>query len=108
MRLRIGTAFTVVVCALANVSTSDAQQEQRQQHPLKYWIAKQIRAARWIGSHASRDPWPNCPDPFDGGGTWYATVACENYGIWYDTPGFYRCGLQFHPMWERKFGQLCP
>lgn len=71
------------------------------------WIAKQIRVANIIGAGPG-DPWPHCPDPFDGGGSWQRTVNCENSGNWYDSPGYYRCGLQFDPMWERKYGQLCP
>lgn len=74
---------------------------------LSYWIGRQIWAANQIGGHGT-DPWPNCPDPFDGGGSWQDTVNCENGGNWYDSPGFYRCGLQFDPMWERKYGRLCP
>jgi hypothetical protein len=78
---------------------------------LNYWIKRQIWAATLIGSasHANGgDPWPNCPDPFDGGGGWQDTVNCENHGNWYDSPGFYRCGLQFDPGWEHKYGRLCP
>lgn len=71
------------------------------------WVAKQIWVANKIGGHGT-DPWPNCPDPFDGGGSWSATVHCENGDNWYDSPGYYRCGLQFDPMWERKYGALCP
>lgn len=72
------------------------------------WVAKQISAAVTIGRESSGDPWPYCPDPYDGGGSWQDTVNCENNGSWYDSPGFFRCGLQFHPMWERRFGLLCP
>lgn len=73
-----------------------------------YWIKRQIEVATIIGPmHA--DAWPNCPDPFDGGGyTWQDTVNCENGGNWYDSDGFYRCGLQFDPQWERIYGRLCP
>jgi hypothetical protein len=36
-------------------------------------------------------------------------VACENGGDWLDSPGYYRCGLQFDPMWERHYGRrFCP
>lgn len=77
-------------------------------HPLSYWVNRQIAAANVIGRESPGDPWPNCPDPFDGGGSWWATVRCENGGSWYDSPGFYRCGLQFDPSWERRFGRLCP
>lgn len=75
---------------------------------LSYWIGRQIYAATVIGRESAGDPWPNCPDPFDGGGSWDATVACENGGDWLDSPGYFRCGLQFEPMWERRFGRLCP
>jgi hypothetical protein len=73
-----------------------------------YWEQRQIAAAESIGRSSSKDPWPNCPDPFDGGGSWYDTVACENGGSWLDSPGYYRCGLQFDPAWERVYGRLCP
>ena len=80
----------------------------RRDRPGDYWIAKQIWVANQIGASSIRDPWPNCPDPYDGGGSWQDTVNCENGGSWYDSPGYYRCGLQFDPMWERKYGRLCP
>lgn len=74
-----------------------------------YWVAKQIWAGNILGRESGGDPWPNCPDPYDGSGSsWSDTVACENGGNWYDSPGYYRCGLQFDPAWERRFGQLCP
>jgi len=85
--------------------------------PKPWYVTKQIRAATVIGRESRGDPWPNCPDPFDGGGSWSKTVACENrayherYGYpreWLDSPGYYRCGLQFAPSWERRFGRLCP
>lgn len=81
------------------------------------WAALQIAAATVIGRESGGDPWPNCPDPFDGGGSWFDTVKCENkkmfqlYGFpraWLDSPGYFRCGLQFDPGWERRFGRLCP
>jgi hypothetical protein len=76
---------------------------------IDYWVGRQIWAADIIGSESAGDPWPNCPDPHDGSGSsWYDTVNCENGGNWYDSPGYYRCGLQFDPMWERRFGRLCP
>jgi len=75
---------------------------------VSYWAAKQISAAEVLGRESSGDPWPNCPDPYDGRGSWYDTLACENSGSWYDSAGYYRCGLQFDPMWERRFGKLCP
>jgi len=78
------------------------------------WIAIQIHYAELIGQGGDAggtDPWPNCPDPYDHAGhSWYDTVACENpvYG-WYDGPGYYRCGLQFDPGWERRYGvRFCP
>ena len=74
-----------------------------------WYITAQIRAGNILGSESAGDPWPNCPDPYDGSGSsWQGTVACENGGQWTDTPGFYRCGLQFHPAWENRFGRLCP
>jgi hypothetical protein len=73
-----------------------------------WYVTKQIWAANILGAESAGDPWPNCPDPFDGGGSWYATVGCENNGNWLDSPGYYRCGLQFDPGWERRFGRLCP
>lgn len=72
------------------------------------WAARQIAAAEAIARSSGGDPWPNCPDPYDGGGSWQATVDCENGGNWLDSPGFYRCGLQFDPHWETVYGRLCP
>jgi hypothetical protein len=77
---------------------------------LDYWIRRQIAVATIIAS-AGGNHWPNCPDPFDyprGRYSWQDTVNCENGGNWYDSPGFYRCGLQFHPNWELRYGRLCP
>jgi hypothetical protein len=76
--------------------------------PVTDWVARQIAAATVIGRESGGDPWPNCPDPFDGGGSWWDTVQCENGGSWLDSPGYFRCGLQFDPGWERRFGRLCP
>ena len=74
-----------------------------------YWEQKQIAAAETLGRESAGDPWPNCPDPYDGSGSsWQDTVDCENGGDWLDSPGYYRCGLQFDPMWETRFGRLCP
>lgn len=74
-----------------------------------YWINKQIAVATKIGHAATVDPWPNCSDPiWNGARSWQVTVNCENQGNWMDSPGFYRCGLQFHPNWEKKYGRLCP
>src|SRR5215211_1997400 len=38
-------------------------------HDLDYWIGKQIWAGNIIGSSATIDPWPNCPDPYFNGST---------------------------------------
>lgn len=80
--------------------------------PATDWVAKQIAAAEVLGREgdaAGTDPWPNCPDPYDhGGASWQDTVNCENGGDWMDSPGYYRCGLQFAPQWEARFGRLCP
>jgi hypothetical protein len=73
------------------------------------WRSRQIAAAEVIARESGGDPWPNCADPYDGSGaSWDDTVQCENTGNWLDSPGYYRCGLQFDPMWERRFGRLCP
>lgn len=106
---------------LAHVRELRARLERewrRESRCLPWWIAKQIAAASWIARNSAADPWPNCPDPHDGSGvSWSTTVKCENrayyelYGLpraWLDSPGYYRCGLQFDPMWERRFGRLCP
>lgn len=76
---------------------------------MNYWIVRQMNVAATIARSSGGDPWPNCPDPYDGSGaSWYDTVSCENGGNWYDSPGYYRCGLQFDPGWEIKYGRLCP
>ena len=89
---------------------------------MAFWAARQIEVAEKIGADARRrglpSPWPRCPDPYDlKGHSWWDTVKCENRAywerfrdgrVWLDPPGYYRCGLQFDPMWERKFGRLCP
>lgn len=76
------------------------------------WRARQIAAAEKIGAAADAagtDPWPNCPDPYDHtGASWDDTVQCENSGNWLDSPGYFRCGLQFEPRWETVYGRLCP
>lgn len=74
------------------------------------WAEIQIRYANLIAVASAGDPWPNCPDPHDGSGaSWHDTVRCENGGSWLDSPGYYRCGLQFDPMWERHYGRrFCP
>lgn len=73
------------------------------------WAALQIWLAEKIGP-LHDDAWPNCPDPFDSPRyTWVNTVNCENEGNWLDSPGFYRCGLQFDPAWEVKYRiRVCP
>lgn len=82
--------------------------------PAGYWANVQILFANKLAWSSSNDPWPNCPDPGPrdnqgAGHTWYDTVACENNGNWLDSPGYYRCGLQFDPMWERHYGRkFCP
>jgi hypothetical protein len=78
--------------------------------PYSSWVAIQIHYATLIAQSSSGDPWPNCADPYDGSGaSWTDTVGCENNGNWYDSPGYYRCGLQFDPMWERHYGRrFCP
>jgi|SRR5688572_26321721 len=44
-------------------------------------IASQIKAAEIIGSQSAGDPWPNCPDPYDGSGaSWEDTADCESDG----------------------------
>jgi hypothetical protein len=98
-------------CKAVKWLSRELQQTRRAMRPVRgtnYWIGRQIWAANQIGASSGGDPWPNCPDPFDGGGSWQATVNCENSGNWYDSAGYYRCGLQFDPMWERKYGRLCP
>lgn len=78
-----------------------------------WYITKQINIAWKIANESQGDPWPNCPDPGPRdnqgpGHSWYDTVACENGGSWLDSPGYYRCGLQFDPGWETVYGRLCP
>lgn len=74
-----------------------------------WYVSKQIWAGNILGRESRGDPWPNCPDPYDGSGSpWQGTVNCENSGSWLDSPGYYRCGLQFDPHWEIRFGRLCP
>jgi len=90
--------------------------------PKPWWIARQIEVAEILGrdgDNQGTDPWPNCPDPYDHRGhSWIDTLACESptlfakYGNtpkgWLDPKGFYRCGLQFDPGWEDRYGKLCP
>jgi len=78
--------------------------------PVTDWAAIQMHYGRRLAVASNGDPWPNCPDPHDGSGaSWQATVNCENNGSWLDSPGYYRCGLQFDPMWERHYGRkFCP
>lgn len=78
-------------------------------HAIPWYVSKQIRVAELIGHSSQSDPWPNCPDPiWNRASSWQDTVNCENGGSWLDSPGYYRCGLQFDPGWERKYGRLCP
>lgn len=74
------------------------------------WAAIQMHYGNRLAADSAGDPWPNCPDPHDGSGSsWYDTVQCENGGSWLDSPGYYRCGLQFDPMWERHYRRrFCP
>jgi hypothetical protein len=78
--------------------------------PVTDWAAIQMRYGDRLAADSVGDPWPSCPDPHDGSGaSWYDTVKCENNGSWLDSPGYYRCGLQFDPMWERVYGRrFCP
>jgi hypothetical protein len=88
-----------------------------------WWVRRQIEVATLLGKDGDAqgtDPWPNCPDPYDHTGkSWRDTVGCENrayaeiHGVWdpkawLDSPGYFRCGLQFEPRWERRYGKLCP
>lgn len=97
------------------------RQTQKRLRP--WWIARQIEVAEILGKDGDAqqtDPWPNCPDPYDHAGhSWYDTVACENRAYsekwgptdprtWRDSPGYFRCGLQFEPRWEDRYGRLCP
>lgn len=94
-----------------NLLRSYSAKLQAKQTPVyssDYWIAKQIRVATIIASEPGSNPWPVCPDPFHDGASWSDLVNCENSGNWYDSPGYYRCGLQFDPMWETRYGPLCP
>jgi hypothetical protein len=74
------------------------------------WAAIQMHYGRRIALASAGDPWPNCADPFDGSGaSWQRLVNCENGGSWLDSPGYYRCGIQADPMWERYYGRrFCP
>ncbi len=82
---------------------------RRALNPPADWAAIQIHYATLIARGAGSDPWPNCPDPYFNGASWQDTVNCENNGNWLDSPGYYRCGLQFDPMWERHYGRrFCP
>ena len=85
----------------------------RESQCVPWYVTKQIWAANILARDSLSDPWPNCPDPGPRdnqgpGHSWTDTVGCENGGNWLDSPGFYRCGLQFHPNWEKVFGRLCP
>lgn len=78
------------------------------------WIANMIAAAEYVANHSSGDPWPNCPDPGDGGGySWYDTKNCESGGYsWYvDPPGYYCGPFQMDPYTWRvpiaRYGVPC-
>ncbi len=81
-----------------------------------FWRVAQIWLAEKIADGSSGDPWPSCPDPRAGGGSWDDTARCEARGTFesigdaawgVDPPGFYRCALQFAPSWEPKYaGEL--
>jgi hypothetical protein len=83
-----------------------------------YWRNAQIRLANKIAPLHEKDAWPNCPDPYFGGGSWDDTMHCEAKGTFQsigvrawsvDPPGYYRCALQFDPSWERKYNvKVCP
>jgi hypothetical protein len=100
------------------VANNGARANQRWHRQAVRWLTQELletrRALRPPGNLLARassgDPWPSCPDPHDGSGaSWYDTVRCENNGSWLDSPGYYRCGLQFDPMWERYYGRrFCP
>jgi hypothetical protein len=87
-----------------------AETERALRPPVTNWAAIQMRYGDRLAADSAGDPWPNCPDPHDGSGaSWQDTVNCENNGSWLDSPGYYRCGLQFDPMWERYYGRrFCP
>lgn len=77
-----------------------------------FWRLTQIWLASKIASVSAGDPWPNCPDPFAGGGSWDDMARCEARGTFeslgprawgVDPPGFYRCALQFDPGWEPRY-----
>ena len=82
-----------------------------------YWRNAQIRLAEKIAPF-HKDAWPNCPDPYAGGGSWDDTARCEARGTFesigvkawsVDPPGKYRCALQFDPSWERRYNvRVCP
>jgi hypothetical protein len=82
-------------------------------------IARNIAAANQLRSeqcghvHGYCDPWPSCPDPFDGRGSWQDTKNCESRGSsWEVDPPGYFCGpLQIDPkIWPhiiRKYAIPC-
>jgi hypothetical protein len=83
--------------------------------------ARMIAAGEQVAAESVGDPWPNCPDPHAGGGSWDDTVKCENRGIYesaglaaawrLDPPGYYCGPLQLDPIiWRhviRKWGVPC-
>ncbi len=78
-------------------------------------VARMIAAGEQVKREsAGSDPWPNCPDPYDGsGGSWQDTKGCESSGYsWFeDPPGFYCGPLQIDPnVWAhviRRWGVPC-
>lgn len=79
-------------------------------------VARMIAAAEQVKRESGRgsDPWPNCPDPYDGRGhSWQDTKDCESPGHpWHvDPPGYYCGPLQLDPkIWAhviRRWGVPC-
>ncbi len=83
--------------------------------PTNTVVARMIAAAEQIKRESpGSDPWPNCPDPYDGGGfSWQDTKDCESPGYsWSEDPPGYFCGpLQVDPQWWqhviRRYGVPC-
>jgi hypothetical protein len=75
--------------------------------------ARMVAAAEQVAAESAGDPWPNCPDPHDGSGSWQATKNCESpgYGWGEDPPGYYCGPLQLDPViWShviRRWGVPC-
>ena len=79
-------------------------------------VGRMVSAAEQVNAESdpAKDPWPNCPDPYDGtGSSWHDTKACESpgYGWGEDPPGWYCGPLQIDPViWAhviRKWGVPC-